>query len=345
MCRISVLCFFSRMKPAAMKKFSTSHSSPLPPSEPGAPKRSVPGPTSPWHFLDLLLFSTLRRPMFINPAIKAGVYLCLAAGVSLVFDFVRAPPTYFSNKQNPFNRYFVKLGWAWTCGCLAAFIIVSSFVYTAGNIKLMRGHILRLVVGSGCWYTVTGLINLIHDWSGHCHPSSVTLPNGLRPNQRISCHRAGGVWLGFDISGHCFLLIMSNLWIIEELGCMQHWNKLSEILQLHKSNEPNQSTNTSGIRHVSEQELNIMRSAYRRLTTMIRLIFSFTACLSMLWDIMFLSTVIYFHTMPSKLLGTALGVACWFLFYRVIFRSCPTGYWGGFAPGLPGDGPIKFVLN
>ncbi|CAH8661640.1 unnamed protein product [Schistosoma bovis] len=28
----------SRMKPAAMKKFSTSHSSPLPPSEPGAPK-------------------------------------------------------------------------------------------------------------------------------------------------------------------------------------------------------------------------------------------------------------------------------------------------------------------
>ncbi|VDQ16186.1 unnamed protein product [Trichobilharzia regenti] len=246
-----------------MKKFSTSHSSPLTPNEPGTPKRSVPGPTSPLHFLDLLLFSTLRRPIFVDPAIKAGVYLCLAAGVSLIFDFI---------------RFFVKLGWAWTCGCLAAFVIVSSFVYTGGNVRLMRAHILRLAVGSGCWY-------------------SVTLPSGLRPNQRMPCQRAGGIWLGFDISGHCFLLVLSNLWIMEELSCI-------------------------ATRHIPEQQLDIMRSAYRRLTTIVRLIFSFTACLSMLWDIMFLSTVIYFHTMPSKLLGTALAVACWFLFYRVIFCSC-----------------------
>ncbi|CAH8642841.1 unnamed protein product [Heterobilharzia americana] len=333
------------MKPAAMKKFRTSHSSPLPPNEPGTPKRSVPGPTSPLHFLDLLLFSTLRRPIFVDPAIKAGIYLCLAAGVSLIFDFVRAPPTYFSNKHNPFNKFFVKLGWAWTCGCLAAFLIVSSFVYTGGNIKLMRAHILRLAVGSGCWYSGTGFINLIHDWTGHCHPASVTLSSGSPPSHRMLCQRAGGVWFGFDISGHCFLLVLSNLWIMEELRCMQHWNKLSDILQLNKYDNSNYSPNFSGTRHVSEQQLNIMRSSYRRLTTVIRLIFSFTACLSMLWDIMFLSTVVYFHTMPSKLLGTALAVACWFLFYRVIFRSCSAGSWGGFAPGLPGDGPVKFVCN
>ena len=34
---------------------------------------------------------------------------------------------------------------------------------------------------------------------------------------KSSCRNSGYVWLGFDISGHCFLLVFSNLVILEEV--------------------------------------------------------------------------------------------------------------------------------
>ncbi|KAA3671180.1 uncharacterized protein DEA37_0009260, partial [Paragonimus westermani] len=136
------------MKQATIRKFSSIRSTPLAPAELGGTKKSVPGPTSPWHFISLLLFSTLRRPLSVDTTTKAGIYLCISAGGSLIFDFIRAPPSYFSNKYNVFNQLFVKWGWGWTCSGLSAFLIFSSFVYTGRNVALMRAHITRIVTGT-----------------------------------------------------------------------------------------------------------------------------------------------------------------------------------------------------
>ncbi|CAH8513760.1 unnamed protein product [Dicrocoelium dendriticum] len=338
----------SKMKQAAIRKFSSTRSSTLTPIEPNGMKRSVPGPTSPWHFISLLLYSVLRRPMSIDTGVKAGIYLCISAGGSLIFDFVRVPPTYFSNKYNVLNQLFIKWGWGWTCVSLATFLVFSTFVYTGGNIRLMRAHMLRIVVGTGCWYTITGLINFVHDTTGHCHhPSADILNSGVRPNRRTPCHRAGGSWLGFDISGHCFLLVLCNLWIIEEVRSMQYWNRLADILKPYDQYTDGSSTSSSDAlllsRRVPPDEAKVMRSSFRRLTGSVRLIFSLVACLSMLWDFSFLVTIVYFHTMPTKLIGTVLAVACWFVFYRVIFRAAKTGDWFGLAPGMPGDSPLDFT--
>ncbi|THD25412.1 Fat inducing protein 1 [Fasciola hepatica] len=334
------------MKQAAIRKFSAIRSPPLAPNESGATKKSVPGPASPLHVFNLLLFTTFRKPIFVDTNTKAGIYLCIAAGGSLLFDFVRAPPSYFSNKYNLLNQAFVKWGWGWTCIMLSTFVIFSSFIYTASNVKLMRAHILRIVIGTGCWYSVTGFLSFVHDLTGHCQPTNLTLNNEVRPMRRTLCHKAGGVWIGFDISGHCFLLVLANLWIMEELQCMQHWPRLAGLLKPFDQHSEAEVVPGSVARYgVTADQWKTARSAFRRLTGAVRAIFTFTACLSMIWDFMFLMTIIYFHTMPSKLFGTVIAVACWFVCYRVVFPCAKTGDWFGIAPGMPGDSPFEFVAN
>ena len=137
---------------SSLRKFSKSGSKPLPPLDPGSRGRhSIPGPTSLSRFFGLLAFSILRKPLFVEPSTKAGVYLSGAAAGSLLFDFIKAPPSYFSNKRNVLNLLFVKWGWAWTFSCLATFILISTYIYTGGNRRLIRAHLMRLLFGSACW--------------------------------------------------------------------------------------------------------------------------------------------------------------------------------------------------
>ena len=138
---------------SSLRKFSKSGSKPLPQVEPGSRTRhSIPGPTSLTQFFSLLAFSILRKPLFVDPSVKAGIYLCAAAAGSLLFDFIKTPASYFSNKRNAINLLFVKWGWAWTFCSLATFILISTYIYSGGNRRLIRAHLMRLLVGSACWY-------------------------------------------------------------------------------------------------------------------------------------------------------------------------------------------------
>ncbi|KAL5966200.1 Fat storage-inducing transmembrane protein [Taenia solium] len=342
---------------SSLRKFSKSGSKPLPPAEPGSRARhSIPGPTSPARFFGLFMFSLLRKPMFVDPSVKAGIYICGAAAGSLIFDFLKMPPSYFSHKRNAFNLLFVKWGWAWTFCCLSTFILISTYVYTGGNRRLIRAHLMRLLFGSACWYACTGVFNTVEHSFGSCYNSNGTLFQSLpsfRPFNRRSCRQAKGHWLGFDISGHCFLLIMSNLWILEELRVMRSWNVLGALLDVSAHSDDLVSSTASAavkteaprLPNVRPDTVQAMRSAYARLTLNLRSVFCVTACLSLLWDFMLLVTVVYFHSMPSKLLGASVGVSCWFVCYRGIFPSLPVGSVGGLAPGMPGDGPVHFVAK
>ncbi|VEL24653.1 unnamed protein product [Protopolystoma xenopodis] len=329
------------MKPSSMKKFSyAAHSNqePIPNS-----KKSVPGPTSLAQFVAIALFKIFRKPVSIDAMTKAGIYLCLATGGSLIFDILKIPPSYFSNSYNLLNQIFAKWSWGWTCCSLASFIVVSSYIFTGGKLSLMRSHLLRLVFGSACWYIFNGLFNFVENKTGQCHPLNLTLKSTLlRPDNKHLCHRLGGHWLGFDISGHCFITSMCNLWITEELRCMLYWHKLAEIIKPY-DNDFSPSSNPVKFNNFSLRDVNIMRSAFRRLTGAARFAFIVLAFLSVLWDVVFVSTIIYFHNLPSKLLGTSFGVLAWFLAYRIIFPSAKSGDWHGFAPGMPGSCALDFV--
>ncbi|BHF69831.1 fat storage-inducing transmembrane protein 2 [Sparganum proliferum] len=350
------------MKGASLRKFGKGGSQPLRSDSTSRPPRQpIPGPTTPAHFFGLLIFSLLKKPMFVNSSVKAGIYVCAAAAGSLIFDFVKMPPCFFSNRRNVFNLVFVKWGWAWTFCSLSLFVILSTYVYTGGNKRLIRAHMMRMLAGSACWYVCTGLFNTVEASFGRCYDQNGALlkaQTGGPPFSRRSCRQSKGHWMGFDISGHCFLLVMCNLWIIEELRVMRSWPVLAGLLGVNShmdsqdddmgyfpssSTSASDSSTPSGLPNVSVGDLQVMRSAYIRLSRNLRVIFSFTACLSLLWDFMIFVTIVYFHTMPTKLLGTAFGITCWFLCYRVAFPLMEAGAACGLAPGLPGDGPLHFM--
>lgn len=221
------------MRPESLRKFGKLGSQPLPPDPQGRMSRqTIPGPTSPSQFISILLFSILKKPIFVDIDLKAGIYICAAAAGSLLFDFLKFPPSYFSNRRNVFNVFFVKWGWAWTLSSLAMFIVISSYIYTGANRRLLRAHLMRLLYGSACWYICTGMFSTIEASFGQCYDlkgNMIKSPTS-RPFHRRSCRQASGHWLGFDISGHCFLLIMSNLFIMEELRVMKSWAILGGLL-------------------------------------------------------------------------------------------------------------------
>ncbi|VDO52428.1 unnamed protein product [Haemonchus placei] len=125
-----------------------------------------------------------RRFLFIDPKKKAVAFLAFVALLSLVSSFVTLDNSlYIVQKHSVFNQYGVKLGWMWTCFTVGPFIWFSS-----------RAH----------------------------HRTDSFGGSGIRCDiirySRTMCKEKGGVWIpGFDISGHCFLLIYSMLVMAEEI--------------------------------------------------------------------------------------------------------------------------------
>ncbi|OLY80711.1 FIT family protein scs3 [Smittium mucronatum] len=139
---------------------------------------------------------------------------------------------YFGNKRNPLNSYFAKFAWGWTTFVFSCWLILWAFG-TRGN-KSSRS-IKNLVFGIGGQYIITtlywiflvnwffgpGLFDQIYVSSGGgCYSSAgdmmLTSLNGGTIRSFSECRRAKGSWAnGLDISGHCFLLLHSALFLLE----------------------------------------------------------------------------------------------------------------------------------
>lgn len=94
------------------------------------------------------------------------------------------------------------------------------------------------------------------------------------------CYEGGGEWDGLDISGHCFLWLHSSLLIWEELRdtfCTDFYNLESKT----KNN--------------------------------VMIIGIGLMILLGMWFMMLLITVLYFHSLVEKVLGSILGVGFWYL--------------------------------
>lgn len=118
---------------------------------------------------------------------------------------------------------------------------------------------------------------------------------------KASCRRAGFLWSGWDISGHCFILSYSALLIVEETA------------------------------QASCLEAGGLSAAWRRV---LRLLYVSLNAIVATWVWMFLCTSVYFHDTLDKLLGTACGLAAWYLTYRV-------WYLRRWSPGLPSQRQAK----
>uniref|UniRef100_A0A8C8W568 Fat storage-inducing transmembrane protein 2 n=2 Tax=Peromyscus maniculatus bairdii TaxID=230844 RepID=A0A8C8W568_PERMB len=223
-----------------------------------------------WFLRGTLVRAAVRRylPWALVAAMLAG---------SVLKELSPLPECYLSNKRNVLNVYFVKVAWAWTVCLLLPFIALTNYHLT-GKAGLVLRRLSTLLVGTAIWYVCTALFSNIEHYTGSCYQSPAL--EGIRQEHRSKqqCHREGGFWHGFDISGHSFLLTFCALMIVEEMAVL-HEVKTDRSHHLHAA-----------------------------ITTLVVAL----GFLTFIWVWMFLCTAVYFHDLIQKVFGTFFGLLGWY---------------------------------
>lgn len=214
------------------------------------------------------------------------VLLCIGITGSLFKEFSPLPDSYLNNKRNFLNVYFVKVAWAWTFWLLLPFIAVTTFCLTRNPTQVLR-RLSTLLVGTVIWYVCTSFFMFIEDLTGNCYTSEALHDLREEHENKKTCMTAGGVWQGFDISGHSFLLPYCVLMIVEETAVVHE-------LKLQRN-----------------QHIHVIVSA----------LFVALAVLALIWVWMFFCTAIYFHDIYQKLFGTAFGLLAWYGTYQAWYLN------------------------
>jgi hypothetical protein len=142
-------------------------------------------------------------------------------------------PSYFAQKRNIFNVYFVKIGWFWITLALTLFIFTHPAIGRPLRPFPSRRRLqaaARWVLATLCWSAVTQwffgppLIDRGFRFTGgKCRlpgPGGMSTTTRMKGESEMltaaACKMAGGSWSGgLDISGHCFILILGSglLWM------------------------------------------------------------------------------------------------------------------------------------
>lgn len=170
----------------------------------------------------------------LDPSARAAPYSVLSQSHP-----TEAAPSYFAQKKNLFNLYFVKVGWFWITSSYAVFLATRS---------IRRMRITRGVAEGPTWAKAQGLIRwaLVTVWwiavtqwffgppiidrgfkltGGKC---DALLNEGPKDAgdfvTAAACRVAGGAWVGgHDISGHVFLLVLGSAFLgMEALPVLMH---------------------------------------------------------------------------------------------------------------------------
>lgn len=278
-------------------------------TRPTTPRASVP------EVLFAVLVHLCKTIIFFDVHLKVALYLGSLFLISLIGDFTPFPKTYFARSDNFFNVFFVKMGWAWTLAVCVPYAVLTSRVLCCGNTeRLLKQHLLRIVIATTFWFVWTKSFNLIESMYGRCNVRNF--------NSKSACLKAGHFWNGFDISGHAFILIYSSLVLIEEARSINGWDSIKEYLRNEEYNRvTREPANTNPLRNLSNTELQTVKTTYEKYTPYIQLLFIAMTVLQLLWDVMLVSTMMYYHRMVEKVLSGLIAIATWFFTYRVWYPN------------------------
>lgn len=259
-------------------------------TKPAAKRRIAAQPIT--NFATSVVDFILRSILTINILKLLVFYFTMVIVVSFLCSIQRPAPGYFSDKRNMLNQYFVKLGWAWTLAGICSLIAVTNFIENRGEYKNISSPLIRLLLMTLYWYACTHSFEWLDGASGTCEFS---------PDKHVtkrSCRREGFGWHGFDISGHCFLLLLSIIFINQESQVLE---KVSRRLDSFEKDDKEEAS-----------FLYINCRLYLRLVTI------FLVFLMTLWTIMMFFTAVYFHTVLQKFLGLLFASLGWVLMYKIL---------------------------
>lgn len=282
-----------------MESSSSSSSRALPPSTSEAAKNAdTASPNTANGSVFSALNKTQRPPLPDAVALlpSAGDHLKIAAiyPISLFlasFSTVlfTPQPTYFSQKRNIFNVFFVKYGWLWT---------TLIYAYHAARLRRTRPlqAVLRWALATAWWVLVTQwcfgpplMDRMFLLTGGLCEVVNVVDKSKLTAPELLgtsaACKLAKGHWKGgHDLSGHVFMLTHASLFL------------LSEIMPTLQMGNAKQCTHSAT--------------------------WAVGALLS-LWWWMLVMTGVYFHTWREKITGILASAVQWIVVYMVGIRLFP----------------------
>jgi len=283
------------------------------------------GNTSAVSFFYMCLHFVAKRFVFAPIHVKIGVYMSTLVLCSMLKDFGMINHNwFFSYKQNWLNVHFVKKGWGWTLAMCGPFIAMTSAVYTGFNVRTMLRHLSRLGVATLVWFVCTKIFDSIDTKTGRCARPSIS--------SKFECKQSKHDWIGFDISGHTFLIMYCLFIMLEEVKIFDQWDQYNRNVQ-EKITENGKEISSSSLSPTSGSCVERAAYWFNTLTPLIKLNFILMAVMALLFEIMLLSTFLYYHTMMHKLIAAFFAIAAWFLTYRVWFSNKQLLI----NPGLPGD--------
>jgi len=291
------------------------------------------------HVLVMMVVHVARKILYGSDiSIRVGIYVLGTLIVAVIGDFTAENSTsYFAQGDNFLNRIFVRVGWGWTLFLVSTFVGLTSYTTSCGKKDVIRNQALRMLIGTLVWFCYTTLFVIVEYKSGIC---SVT-----KYLDKASCASKGYRWRGFDISGHTFLLIWNNLFILEEGKAYLGWERIKDMLrnEEHKRlsvdlSPGGDAPDSTSLSRLKNEEFLHLRSNYKTYTPWVRLLFCLLAFMVTLWDWMLFCTVLYFHITLEKMIASALAILTWYLLYRVVYNQ-------SWSPGLPGDGMFKYVKD
>ncbi|KAF4631084.1 hypothetical protein G7Y89_g7051 [Cudoniella acicularis] len=230
--------------PRRSKRLSEKQSSPQ--STPSSPNKAnrIPSRTT----------MTTRRPPFLPTNLEA-VLLSIYPGILVLGSlfalldpnaraapyntvtqshYAETAPSYFAKKNNVFNIFFVKQGWAWVTFSYIFFL----FTHPSTGTPFSPTITTRRLKGVLRWGIVTVWWIFVTQWffgppiidrgflltGGQCElvweaeAGNVEMDDTRQFVTSVACKAVGRKWKGgHDISGHVFLLVLGSMFLFEEV--------------------------------------------------------------------------------------------------------------------------------
>lgn len=239
-------------------------------------------------------------------------------------------PSYFAQKRNLLNVWFVKLGWFWTTLSLALFVAThASFAAQGLSTQAALQKRLRAAgrwvaattvwVGTTQWFFGPPLIDRSFRLTGGACEIQRANKAGivdLSPREEIftaaKCKVSGGTWSGgIDISGHVFLLILgSALLAFEIMPVVFHrYGIVDDRAVVLENGEVVFAHQTAGSAAIKSQ-----KAAAKATSTGLAIKFIAVVLAIMCW--MLLMTATFFHTWSEKLAGFVVALSgVWIIYF------------------------------
>lgn len=210
--------------------------------------------------------------------------------------------SWLSDKRNAINSLLVKWSWGWSLLCLFPSVMLTAFLYSGLQLRQVLLHFSRLVVAHWVWFSFTRAFVFLDSAVGSCSDSVSTT--------RSQCVQENNSWSGFDISGHTFLLTYCVYVLTEEVSGLRQevWGEYDSCLEM----EYRAVNKLTGV-------VAVLPRLHKLTSPLAHSLELFAAALMTVWVTMVITTSLYFHSIPEKLIGGMCSWLAWQLTYGWLY--------------------------